>query len=52
MQRQDNPLVLLYTFIYSPKDLNSVAHNYRVIFNSQVAFKSRLLSIPWVSADL
>lgn len=43
MQRQDKPPVLIYTFIFFLKNLNPVAHN---IFNSQVAFKIRFLSIP------
>lgn len=49
MQRQDKPPVLIYTFVFSLKNLNPVAHN---IFKSQVAFKMRFLSIPWVRADL
>lgn len=46
MQRQDKPLVLLYTFIYSPKDLNSVAHNYRVILIPRLLLKVDLYLFP------
>lgn len=52
IQRQDVPLALLYCFLYSPRDLSPVAYNYSIIFNSQVAFKMRFLSIPWATANL
>lgn len=39
-------LALLYCFLYSPRGLSPVAYNYSNIFNSQVAFKMRFLSIP------